>query len=367
MLVGVFLFAAIAFLPFFGPLVIDPVGARCRVWYGQMASSLGRGDIMGMLPTVRATMCLIVIMVLGLVVVPAVVRESVSRPMLIGLPYSHYVELARWSLQRGRVGFVELALPVGPHAAIVGFLRLCFPGGLASSTSFPGADQVENLAATSFFVRFQINNSWIRRLAGVPAFITSEGTMLPDSWSILEYSGFSIDAATREEFDALLGPAVRRFAYHAIFKEPGIYKKVQSSGPVLMLLFDLFETTMKISTRIMPELMGVDDSGADSAEAIIREAFDKASATLETHPFLGSGRGSAEFGGADLAFAALTGWLLQPIPQYHAGKCYLPSPKELGPIISKISRSLRASRAGNHVVALYAKHRGDRRITQFSF
>lgn len=371
-LTGTFLAAAIGFLPFFGPLVLDPFYAWSRqhrvrarlvvALYGTCTALLAPSTtalhvLHSLLPP---SMAALVAGLLGLAILAfvgrGVVRAATPRPMLVTLPYSHYVELARWALQRSNAPFVECALPVGPHASVAGLLRLCFKGGLGSATSFPGADQ--DAAKTNFFVRFQLRHSWVRRLAGVPCFITAEGVMLPDSWSVLAHCGFAIDDATRDYYDGVLGPAVRRFGYFHVFRRPDAYRRLQSCGPLLMAVFDAFECTLQISRRWMPQLMGIDARGAASAEKTLREAFAVASAVLEAHRFLGRGGGSEIFGGADLAFCALTGWALQPLPQYHAGRVRLFDVGEFPARFRDVTHELRATRAGRHVIDMYANYRG---------
>ena len=80
---------------------------------------------------------------------------------------------------------------------------------------------------------------------------------------------------------------------------------------------------------------------------------------LEGDPYLGDGSGAEAFGGADLAWAALTGWLLLP-PGYLDGACgALPTPADFPAegTHSVLRRELKETRAGRHVALCYGAHR----------
>ena len=62
------------------------------------------------------------------------------------------------------------------------------------------------------------------------------------------------------------------------------------------------------------------------------------------------------FGGADLAFSALVGWLLLP-PNFHAGAVNVPEVDEMPSNCQRLLRQLRDTRAGKHVVHCYQKYR----------
>jgi hypothetical protein len=188
-----------------------------------------------------------------------VARLLVPRPLLLSLPYSHYVEIARWALDASEhTAYTELALPIGVHCFGFSAIRLMFPGGLSSSSSYPGAN-----VSLPWYSPHRLK--WLRRLTGTPAFITAQGNILPDSWSILKHAGFEIDTATQAEFDVVLGPAIRQFAYYHIFTGAAeYYRTVQSCSPVLMVLFDMFEYLLQIK-QTMIKLMNLTEAGEPMA------------------------------------------------------------------------------------------------------
>ena len=114
------------------------------------------------------------------------------KPALLSIPYSHYVELARWALQARGLPFVEVRrvsrsrrahqhhpvgrggwgvsrsrrlgdeggcsvpprphtdddgqvkVPIGPHALVFGAYRLLHEGGLDSTSAYPGSTEAHH-------------------------------------------------------------------------------------------------------------------------------------------------------------------------------------------------------------------------------
>ena len=73
-----------------------------------------------------------------------------------------------------------------------------------------------------------------------------------------------------------------------------------------MALFRLNERVCG-TTGLMRRMMHMCPEGAGEAERVLTAEFAQVSRVLESHAYLGSGTGSDAFGGADLAWAALTG------------------------------------------------------------
>jgi hypothetical protein len=261
------------------------------------------------------------------------------------------VELARWALDisESKAQYTELALPVGPHAVGFAVPRLLFVGGLGARSSFPGSSIQQPWYSPHRF-------AWVRRLTGTPALITAEGNILPDSWSILKHSGFTINASTQAEFDAVLGPAVRQFAYFHIFTgAPQYYRTVQSCGPVLMSLFDCLEYTLQIK-KGMIRMMNLTATGAEIAAHTIRGQFQKVSDVLAKHPYLGDGSGGDSFGGADLAWCALAGWVVHP-QNFHRGLVRLPDLRTFPHEVQELQKQMKNTPAGMHCLMCYREHR----------
>ena len=63
---------------------------------------------------------------------------------------------------------------------------------------------------------------------------------------------------------------------------------------------------------------------------------------------LGSGTGADAFGGADLAWAALVGWVILP-PKFHGGAVDVPTVDEMPTECQRLMLQLRDTKAGQHV------------------
>ena len=235
---------------------------------------------------------------------------SQSRFLLVSLPYSHFVEIARWSLKlnpNGKDAYDEIKFPIGPHCLFVPIFRLAF-GGTADSSSLPG------YSSSIPFSPWQLQPRFFRKLMGLPFTVDSNGKSYSDSWSHLEIANLTIEDDFKLLLDDILGPAIRQVGYNDIFKsnmqfyrdiQPGV--SLQRGMWFLMLIHDFFEKLFKV-TSIMRSLMALNDEQvAISSERII-DVFQKCDEILASHRYLGSGSGSDTFGGADLAFSALAAW-----------------------------------------------------------
>ena len=280
-------------------------------------------------------------------------RPRVHQCVLVGLPYSHFVEIARWSLALSGRRFTEVKMPIGPAVVVAAVYRLLFRGGLSSSSSFPGdPDLLSKPARRRDFV---LHFGGLRRLSSVPL-IVFEDRVIPDSWSAITFAGLTVDAETMVRLDKVIGPRVRQLAYFYIFEENmDLYEKVQSCSPMMMRLFRLNEWLFD-TTKLMRRMMDMSNETVKAAEDVIFAEFDRVGSLLERHAYLGDGSGGDAFGGADLAFSALVGWLLLP-PNFHAGAVNVPEVDEMPSNCQRLLRQLRDTRAGKHVVHCYQKYR----------
>lgn len=301
---------------------------------------------------------MIIVVVLVTFAVGLVIRHVCPKPLLITFAYSHYAEMARWALVLSGTRFTEWKVPVGPHILLVPLLRLLFSPAsddLDEETSYPGGD-----------VRY-IRHPWwslarmrrFRRLSGVPLLIGTDFRCVRTSWGILRRCGFEVDPPTRRALDHDLGPSVRLLIYHCIFTHsPSLYRELQSCETWGELqLFDLCESLCRVSAYIKA-LLGVSPTNAAAAANELRSTFSDLSETiLCADPFFGKGDGATDFGGADLAFAALSAPLFMP-PSYARGALRrLPLPSELGAEYESLRADLLESRAGKLVMQCYEEHR----------
>ena len=94
------------------------------------------------------------------------------------------------------------------------------------------------------------------------------------------------------------------------------------------------------------------------AEERCLKCFEKADAVLSEHAFLGDGTGSSTFGGGDLAFSALSGWLVLP-QNFGGGEVGAKFLKEenFGPRFAAFREKLKSRRAFKHVELCYLEYR----------
>ena len=95
--------------------------------------------------------------------------QSIKTPHLVTIPYSHYCELSRWALEKGKIEFEEIKYAPGYHAKAVGTLR---------------RDR-ENRSESSY-VGQESGVHGGRRKYSVPLLCMPDGRILRDSWEILE-------------------------------------------------------------------------------------------------------------------------------------------------------------------------------------
>jgi glutathione S-transferase len=139
--------------------------------------------------------------------------KNTGQPQLLTIPYSHYVEMARWSWILKDKSFVESWYMPGQHILPMLSLRVAGSKKYLSSTSFvakAGRDvsTISEKRATQ------------ARSTAVPALVQSNGEVLTDSWMIANASGLPplTDPAILKIYDEELGPLARQYAYCTFLK-----------------------------------------------------------------------------------------------------------------------------------------------------
>ena len=157
---------------------------------------------------------------------------ATHRPQLITIPYSNYCELGRWSLDAAsyRCGgdgggrgvasnnnYDEMAYPPGAHVLPTLALRLGKNGEknhISSSSSMMSSSG-----------KGKSGGGGMGSPTGVPVCAMPDGTILVDSWSILEAcaheAGWSMNGLTsdlRDLLDVKLGAHARTVAYRGLLK-----------------------------------------------------------------------------------------------------------------------------------------------------
>ena len=134
-------------------------------------------------------------------------------PQFVTIPYSHYVEFARWTwLLTGRA-FEENWYMPGQHILPVLSLRVARHETYLSSSSFVSAVGRDASKLSS-------KRAKQARSTAVPAVVLPSGQVLTDSWEIANASGLQplSNETLIRMYDAELGPLARQYAYHYLLK-----------------------------------------------------------------------------------------------------------------------------------------------------
>ena len=185
--------------------------------------------------------------------------------------------------------------------------------GSSSKSSLPGLTP----EAKAVWSPLQMQPRFLRGLMGLP-FVVGNDRSYNDSWSVLKMAGMTVTPDFQLMLDEVLAPSLRQFAYTHIFEHNfEFYRDIQSGvSPqrgmwFLMLCHDAFERVFFVST-FMTSLLALHTHQVAGAQDRVLGCFDVADEVLSKHKFLGDGTGGDAFGGGDLAFSALAGWLVLP-------------------------------------------------------
>jgi len=250
----------------------------------------------------------------------AIVR-GLNHATLVTISFSHFCEKGRWALDRGGITYREEA-----HAPVVHLLGTARRGGRST-----------------------------------PMLVLPTGRVLTDSRDILRFVEaerpgilFPTDPTLRAEvealesrFDAELGPATRRLAYHAIFGArdsiaPMLRETTQGPSRWLAPLL------ASVLPRMISRALRIDDRGAQISRATLEALLADVETRLrDGRRFLVGDR----FTAADLTFAALYSPLLFPPEQPVTSR--VPPP----PSLSALREEARARPAGQFAMRLFREER----------
>jgi glutathione S-transferase len=248
---------------------------------------------------------------------------------LITIPFSHFCEKARWSLEHAGVAFVEEGHCPGAHRIAVK------QAGGRSSVPVLITDAGQVLADSSLIARFADDHA------------PSGHKLLP-----ADDAARTDVLALEDRFDLELGPHIRRFIYfHLLPQKQQTMRLFEVRTPLrerlaARVLFPFLRRTMR-------RFMRIDEAGALESRDRMRRVFDEVGSRLaDGRPYLMGDR----FGLADLTFAALAAPLVLPAEHPIHG----PYPVDLPSVASDLaseSQSLRDSPAGKFAARVYKDHR----------
>lgn len=252
---------------------------------------------------------------------------------LTGIAFSHYVEKARWALDRFAVPYRDRrVLPVFHGLAVYRIHR----GKLGRADT----------ASTRF---------------STPVLRTDRGDILCDSADIIRYVSdrFAPPSAKlygaagveqlEQQFHDHLGPYSRRMVYGVLFADQKLLHAITRNnvGRIQAFAFRLAYPLVRVALR---RVLGVDPVRVARAIDRVREQFDAVSALLrDGRPFLLGDH----FTAADLAFACLAAPAVVP-PEYSA---WMPPLSDFAAEVRARTAEFRQTLAGAFALRMFAEER----------
>lgn len=128
------------------------------------------------------------------------IAQQKGIPQLVTISFSHYVELARWSLEYANIPFEEHGYAPGQHILPALSVRIPKSGEKQMAESANGDSPKPSPT-------------------GVPVMIMSDGSVLRDSWDIAATTSLApIDHDLKLLLDKEVGPLTRKIVYFHLLK-----------------------------------------------------------------------------------------------------------------------------------------------------
>lgn len=287
-------------------------------------------------------------------------------PQLISIPFSHYVEYSRWTLQRHGIEFEEHGFAPGFHILPALATRVTASKGVVvSSSSYTQPVRVRKnesvLAADAepLLAKKHAKEKQARTTA-VPFLVLPDGEILPDSWSIAKYAEpTSIEEELFRLLDEVIGPLTRQLAYSYLLlsRNSSACDRVftHKQGVLWRIFYSLGGGTLL--KKQMGKMFKPDN---DAAREECREKLSSAFQQLDT--FLRAKKGKYlcgdEVTASDLALASLVAPIVLP-PEYCLGEytTYFNDARKADAMFAKEVEYWRNTTAGMYALDIYKCHR----------
>jgi hypothetical protein len=164
-----------------------------------------------------------------------------------------------------------------------------------------------------------------------------------------------------DELGDRLGATLRVFLYHNLLRDEyyAVLTKIMGRSTSGAERFLISKMMSRGIAKGMRKIMNINEESAEESKAHVLQLFDELSEKLLANGgnYLMDKQGivfqSRGFTAADLTMAALAGPIIRP-PELINFQC---TDEELPPEVLELSQTLRASRAGKHVLKMYSEHR----------
>jgi glutathione S-transferase len=252
---------------------------------------------------------------------------------LTSIAFSHYVEKARWALDRFGVAYEDKRYLPFVHMAAVFRVHHGKHGQ---------ADKASSRFST-------------------PVLKTPSGAILTDSAEIVRYASERFAAPEDQLYPSPevalleqrlhdeLGPHTRRVAYGVCFSDLGLLRDLARHN-VDRIQAELFVAALPLVVGSLRKVLRIDDQSVARSNEKVRREMDAISALLaDGRPYLVGDRFSA----ADLAFACMAAPAVFPA-EYST---WLPGIERLPAEARALTEAMRATPAGQHALRMFREER----------
>ena len=198
------------------------------------------------------------------------------------IPFSHFCEFARWSLEHNCVEFEESPSLPGLSGAKVRNIR--GNNFLSSDGSFPGQHTGRKESHA--------------RQSAVPCLVLPNGEVLRNSWEIFDFAfaetvcDYDTDTTFLKMLDEDFAPATRLVAYHYILSSPKSWRKLIANCGGYTDRFLYFLAGSSNVRDKLRNVMSVDENSCKEATELVRDIFQ-----MQSDRIVRRAEASSEMGG----------------------------------------------------------------------